>query len=287
MEMFVAKSYENMDRVGEPFEKNGRKYTKVSCDCDRCGGSGVYIWGAIINGSPSHAGTCFKCGGSGKLVKEVRLYTAKERAAADRAREQRREKAVVEREARAKARNAKAFDKWLKWNGFNEDGDTYLIFGNTYPIKDKLKVAGCKFSKILLWHGPAAVDVPEDCYIEKINWSDVYDWDEEAGDMRLTEKGEQFLTDIFSKNSLGIFVGEIGERLRNLKAVFEKDIEFEGVYGHSHSYHFNADGAQLIWFTTKDLDLEEGEQYTLTGTVKKHEIYGNVKTTYLNRCIIK
>lgn len=281
MEMFVAKSYENMDRVGEPFEKNGRKYTKVSCDCDRCGGSGIY------NGSSSNAGICFKCGGRGKLVKEVRLYTEKERAAAERAREQRREKAIIEREARAKARKAKAFSKWLNWNGFNEDGDTYLIFGNTYPIKDKLKVAGCKFSKILLWHGPAAVDVPEDCYVEKINWSDVYDWNEEAGDMLLTEKGDQFLTDMFSKNSIGVFIGEIGERLRNLKVVFEKDIEFEGAYGHSHSYHFNADGAQLTWFTTKDLDLEEGEQYTLTGTVKKHEIYGNVKTTYLNRCIIK
>ena len=287
MEMFVAKSYENMDRIGEPFEKNGRKYTKVSCDCERCGGSGIYIWGAMINGNPSHAGTCFKCGGSGKLVKEVRLYTEKERAAADRAREQRREKAIVEREARAKARNAKAFDKWLNWNGFNEDGDTYLIFGNTYPIKDELKAAGCKFSKTLLWHGPAAVDVPEDCYVEKINWSDIYDWNEEARDMWLTEEGDNLLKEIFSKNSEGKYLGEVGERLRNIPVIFEGMVTFDGSYGLAHIYKFNADGAQLSWFTECIKDLEEGKAYQLSGTVKKQEVYRNVKTTYLSRCIIK
>lgn len=287
MEMFVAKSYENMDRVGEPFEKNGRKYTKVACTCDRCNGSGFYVWGAVVNGNPTHGGTCFKCGGSGKLIKEVRLYTEKERMAADRAREQRREKATAEREARAKERKAKAFDKWCNWNGFNEDGDTYLIYGNTYPIKENLKADGYKFSKELLWHGPAAVDVPEDCYIERINWSDVYSWNQDTGTMELTEKGQDFLRDIFSKNSLGMYLGEVGERLRNIPVVFEKMITFEGNYGLAHIYRFNADGAQLSWFTECIKDLEEGETYQLSGTVKKQEVYGNVKTTYLSRCIIK
>ena len=287
MKLFVAKSYENMERIGDPFEKNGRKYTKIKYTCSRCGGTGFYSWGAIINGTPSHGGTCFKCHGQGYSVKEVRLYTEKERAAADRAREQRNNRAAEEREARAKVRKAKAFSRWLKWNGFNEDGETYLVIGNTYPIKDELKAEGYKFSKELKWHGPAAVDVPEGCFIEKIHWSDVYDWNDEAGEMWRTEKGNNFLSEIFSKNSEGEYLGEIGERLRNIPVVFEKMVTFEGNYGLAHIYKFKAEGAQLSWFTECIKDLEEGEQYVLSGTVKKQEVYGNIKTTYLSRCIIK
>lgn len=33
--------------------------------CDQCRGSGQYVWGAIVNGVPSHTGTCFRCGGKG------------------------------------------------------------------------------------------------------------------------------------------------------------------------------------------------------------------------------
>lgn len=287
MKYYVADSYKNYERVGEPFDKGGRPYTKVRCDCDRCGGSGIYGWGAVINGAPQHAGTCFKCEGAGKLVREVRLYTEKEYEAMQKARLQRWATAEEKRAARKAEREAKAFKRWCDFNGFNSDGDTFIVYGNTYPIKDELKAKGYKFSKELKWHGPAAVDVPEDCFVEKANWSDIYEWFEDEGRMHTTEKGEEFLKEIFSRNSEGEYFGEVGERLRNIPVVFEKMGTFEGVYGISHVYKFDADGAKLTWFTSCIKDLEEGAQYTLTGTVKKHEVYGNVKTTYLSRCIIK
>jgi DnaJ-class molecular chaperone len=34
--------------------------------CAKCKGSGVYRWGAIVNGKAEHSGTCFSCRGSGK-----------------------------------------------------------------------------------------------------------------------------------------------------------------------------------------------------------------------------
>lgn len=287
MEYYVADTYKNMERVGEPFKKNGRMYTVVEGACDRCGGSGMYKWGAVINGSSQYAGGCFKCGGTGKLHKEVRLYTKKEYEAAVATRERARERRAAKVTERAERLRKNALVKWLERNGFDEEGNTYIFYGNTYPIKDQLKEAGCKFSKELMWHGPAAVDVPEDCFVEKIHYSDVYNWHEEDCDMWKTEEGAKFLADVFSKHALGIYLGEIGERLRDLSVVFEKAISFDGNYGPSHSYRFSCDGAQLTWFTTKELDLEEGERYTLTGTVKKHQVYGNVKTTYLNRCIVK
>lgn len=34
-------------------------------ECCKCKGSGVYRWGASVNGKSQHEGTCFSCGGTG------------------------------------------------------------------------------------------------------------------------------------------------------------------------------------------------------------------------------
>jgi len=34
--------------------------------CDDCSGTGTRIWGAIVNGVPTHSGVCFRCQGKGK-----------------------------------------------------------------------------------------------------------------------------------------------------------------------------------------------------------------------------
>jgi hypothetical protein len=290
MNYYVADTYKNMERVGEPIKKNGKLYTVVEGTCDRCGGTGVFAC-RVENGHPvshpAYGGICLKCGGTGKVTKTVRLYTEGEYRSAQKAKANRRIKKIEERKEREKERKANALPNWLKQNGFDAEGNTYLIYGNTYPIKDELKTAGCKFSQELKWHGPAAVDVPEDCYIERIHWSDVYKWNKDFLNMHITPNGQSFLEDIFSSHTLGQYVGEIGERLRNITVTFDKVITFEGQYGTAQVYRFNYEGAQLSWFTEVHKDLEEGAEYTLSGTVKEHKIYGNVKTTYLNRCIIK
>ena len=61
--MAVAKSYENMQVVGEPFEHDGKMYVRVSGPCKRCGGSGHYSMNA--QGDT----TCYRCGGSGAVLK--------------------------------------------------------------------------------------------------------------------------------------------------------------------------------------------------------------------------
>lgn len=290
MNYYVADTYKNMERVGEPIKKNGKLYTVVEGTCDRCGGTGVFAC-RVENGHPvphpAYGGVCLKCGGEGKIRKTVRLYTEKEYESMQKAKVSRRIKRIEKSIEREKERKVNALPNWLKQNGFDEDGNTYLIFGNTYPIKDELKAAGCKFSKELKWHGPATVDVPEDCYVERIHWSDVYNWNEDFWNMHITTNGQSFLEDIFSKSTLGQYVGEIGERLRNIPVIFEKVVTFEGKYGTAQVYRFNYEGAQLSWFTEVHKDLEEGAEYTLSGTVKEHKVYGNVKTTYLNRCIVK
>ncbi len=34
--------------------------------CCKCSGSGVYAWGAIVNGQPTKSGPCHSCGGTGE-----------------------------------------------------------------------------------------------------------------------------------------------------------------------------------------------------------------------------
>lgn len=34
--------------------------------CCKCKGTGVYGWGASVNGKMTHSGTCFSCRGTGK-----------------------------------------------------------------------------------------------------------------------------------------------------------------------------------------------------------------------------
>lgn len=39
--------------------------TRKSNPCYRCGGTGIYSWGTVVNGVPSFSGTCFRCNGNG------------------------------------------------------------------------------------------------------------------------------------------------------------------------------------------------------------------------------
>ena len=290
MEYYVADSYKNFTRDGEPFEKDGKMYTKISCKCDRCGGTGVYAE-RVENGHrvphPAYGGVCLKCDGTGLLHKVVRLYTEREIASMHKAKEKRAAKAAEIAEARRTERKATAYQKWLGRNGFNSNGTTFLIYGNTYPIKDELKAAGYKFSQELKWHGPAAVDIPEDCFIKEVNFSDLYTWDNEAFSATAAEGSQEFLQKIFQENVEGEYVGEIGERLRDLPVTFESGTGYEGKFGHTYVYTFSEGSHIYNWFTQKWLEIEENSQCILTGTVKDHKIYGNKKVTYLNRCIVK
>ena len=70
--------------------------------------------------------------------------------------------------------------EWLEMNGFSEYGVTYLVLGNSYPIKDDLKENGFKFSPLLRWHGDTNdFDLPEGCYYKEFCFDEVFIWNEE------------------------------------------------------------------------------------------------------------
>lgn len=52
-------------------DRNGSRHYVGEVACDRCGGDGIYKWGAMINGErPQYAGTCYKCCGAGKVIEK-------------------------------------------------------------------------------------------------------------------------------------------------------------------------------------------------------------------------
>lgn len=115
-------------------DRNGSKHYEGYVKCDRCGGDGVYKWGAMINGRPQYAGTCFKCGGDGKVfgkwIERTAEYEAKlaekreAKWAAQQAKYEAERKAREEAEAKAKAeREAKIAAEKAKSDYIGTEGE--------------------------------------------------------------------------------------------------------------------------------------------------------------------
>lgn len=44
---------------------------RTACDdCERCRGRGIYYWGTVTNGVPSHSAPCARCAGKGTVNNE-------------------------------------------------------------------------------------------------------------------------------------------------------------------------------------------------------------------------
>lgn len=182
-------------------------------------------------------------------------------------------------------------EMWLEKNGFSADGFTYSVFGDdTYSIKEWLKEQGCKFSPLLKWHSPEPIDMPVGYGMICFSFDELYQWDEANRNAYFYESAETLVNRRFKEAegpSLSEYIGEVGERLRNLTAIYKSSRGFSGKYGWTNIHTFQVGEDVLVWFTQKELNLEKGVAVDLTGTVKKHEEFREVKTTQLSRCIIK
>ena len=181
--------------------------------------------------------------------------------------------------------------EWLAVNGFSEYGITYLVLGNSYPIKDELKEAGFKFSPLLRWHGPEAnYALPENCNYYELRYEDLFTWDEESKVTFMKEGAREKIDLIFNPpvESNSQFVGEIGERLRDIPMRVRNIGGFDSAYGYKWVYTFEDEDENVYsWFTTSQQAISVGMNCIVTGTIKAHVEYKKVFTTQLTRCIIK
>jgi len=84
------------------------------------------------------------------------------------------------------------------------------------------------------------------------------------------------------------FVGKVGEKV-SVKAILEKKREFQSDFGVTTLYSFRDESGNAVsWFSSRDIGIEEGKTYNVTGTVKKQEVskYTRQPETYLTRAKI-
>lgn len=83
------------------------------------------------------------------------------------------------------------------------------------------------------------------------------------------------------------WIGEIGERLRDLSLTVTFETRIETDFGASKLVKFvDADGNEFGTFGSGNSVwiLEKGDEVILTGTVKEHSTYQEIKQTMLSRC---
>ena len=293
--MRVANSYVGYEYdETKAYEKNGKMYVSARCKCDRCT-KGVYVT-RVENGQPiPHPyanGVCFACGGSGEIVKEIRLYTDKEFESMERANAKANEKKAAEKEQKMKAEYANKREKWLEENCFNENLTTFVYFpADSFEVKDILKDAGFKFNRSLLWH---IANIPEG-YEDKVveitldQVAEIGAW----GEGCYRPNARTFIDDILKncrpiEESTSEWLFEEKERFYDYAVVLKSVRGMETRFGWTQLVKFeDANGNILQWWTAVEIKAEVGDQVLLTGTVKAHDEYKGIKSTTVTRCRLK
>lgn len=278
-------------------DKNGTKYYHCKDKCFKCGGTGIIRCYIPING-----GECFDCGGSGISEWDEKEYTPEYEAKLAAQRQKRFEKKKAEAVAQAAEKNAEFFEK----NGFDKDGKTYFILGNTYDIKEELKAQGAKWDNTSRhWHmavKPTGLDVEvfelsvDDMYNK--DWTETYkwntnvrcDWDNPDYYPNRIQKAED---DLKAGKSTSEHMGEVGEKIERT-VIYIHTASWENGYGgywntgvtNLHTFK-DEQGNIFIWKTDKFIEADYGTKMTIKGTVKEHSEYKGTKQTVLTRCKIE
>lgn len=268
------------------FVKVDRNGTHVfaDCTCNRCGGTGYLDCYSHVDG-----GVCFECGGSGvSTATEIKIYTdeygAKLKAQRAVREEQKRQELIAE--------SGEWNKEWMAKEGFNGEGITYIVLGNTYEIKEDLKAHGAKFNYLLGWHMPNAEgydavpvkleQVTSHLYNGRLDY--LYD---DAAELvkKLKEVAEQELK---AKNGEHIseYIGTIGERREfvcKMIGCFAYETNYSYYGETNYIYKFvDVNGDIIVWNTSNYLEKDKDE-YRFKATVKEHSEYKGEKQTVVNR----
>lgn len=237
--MPVAKSYQALPMLGEPYTRNGRKYVKVK----------------TVRG----------------LEKEVRWYSEAEymrmygEPSNDENKQTKTQKQVL---------------------GF-ENGFITIFKGDTYGALDWFHQSIARYTRVWGWYIVSTEQVPEDLPEGltpiKLSWETVGNDD---GSLKSETVIKNAVDELIYEPSSSQFVGEIGDRL-DLELVVEKRIPLENNYGVSNLHSMvDANGNVFVWITSAKT-LNEGETYSIRGTVKDHSKYKGTCQTILTRCTVR
>lgn len=181
-------------------------------------------------------------------------------------------------------KNAKFFDRM----GFSEDGDCYIVLGNTYEIKDQLKQEGARFNPILGWYFSEPNSKYNCVHLFREDFMD-----KDFGLWYINEqKAEKVVNEIkddyAERTSKSNYVGEIGERYSDIVKLvniftFTSNYSYYGELIGIYKFE-DKNGNIIVWKTAFKDNLNENNFYELSGVIKDHSKYRNEKQTTLTRC---
>lgn len=286
-----------MQKILVKTDRNGTKYYKCSDTCDKCHGTGFLKYYAYIEN-----GECFDCNGTGIYEWEEKEYTPEY----EKKQAERRERLLAKKKAELEEKAIETNKKFLANNGFDESGRTYFILGNTYSVKDELKAQGAKWDNASNhWHidhkieGFELVEVMVDEMYDKVfggvysrdSWKRFPDTDEDGNPVEdhyvyKIERAEESRR--IKIEGVSEYVGNIGEKLE-VEATYVFNASYKtSFYGRpqfNYIYNFkDENGNVFVWKTTSFMDLDRGIKVKVTGVVKEHSEYNEVKQTVLKNC---
>lgn len=179
--------------------------------------------------------------------------------------------------------------------GMDREGSIYPVLGETYSIKEELKALGAQFTGGLNWFfvdKTAAEKCGRPfCELAVKDITRVVDVDryEFIYEDMLKAAVEQFQPKADPKvvePSTSEFIGTVG-LLLEVEVEVKKTFTFDGRYGESTMFVMeDSEGNVFVWTTTSRTsdDYPEETRWTITGTIKEHKLYNDVKQTILTRC---
>lgn len=273
--MAVAKSYENMEIVGEPYEKDGKMYVVVKRPCPRCSGTGHYS----VNAQGDS--TCYRCGGKRVEEKEVRWYTDAQRAAMDK----RAKPAPAPTQTHTKM-NAR-----YNYFGFGDAGYIYLVCGEFNKVNEwahETDPCRARFTTVFGWFIPSTMEVPElpeGITLIKLMWDEVRDeTDPENCSMKDSSFVEQKVRELRGEiSSNSEYQGEVGQWMDVYLVVRDK-FQADTRYGDKFTHiMIDANGNVFQWATgTKNYEV--GTSIHLKVKVKEHKEIKHEKRTIVWYC---
>ncbi len=273
-------------------DKNGSKHFEGQVTCPRCGGTGYYAIGMMNMQpvlSPHDYGVCWKCMGTKKVFGKLIVRTPEYQAKLD-----------ARRKAKEDKKKEESKNSWLEKHGWSSDGHIFLFLGKTYEKKEEIKSIGGRYNSIIGWYIDHKIDgfdllqVSKEDVLVETPWG--YDF---RSDVDFETMKEAELTRLHPSESS--FQGVVGSKLTDLhltltlSRVFECQNVKQGWNGRNFYkdtkrffYSFkDSNNNILTWTASKDMNLSQGSEYIVTGTVKEHKVYKGQNQTVLTRCKVQ
>jgi hypothetical protein len=179
--------------------------------------------------------------------------------------------------------------EWLDKEGFNAEGNTYIVTGETYSIRNELKEAGFRFNPTLLWHSAQIIEEYADRLVE-VNWEQLLEFSA-WGEGHYFKETSQKIKELVSDETAEDFTDSEwleGDKFEDLCVTLVRRNGFEGKFGWTNIYTFQTEDKNILtWFSTTEQTIQAGDSCFLSGKIKDRTEYKGIKQTVVTRCKVK